>query len=162
MVWLKRYRIAWQATEPRLFLFIRIPATLIRLLLRDGRLNQGVVVRQLPTVPSENSRILRGFDELVHAVGSSLANQDPVFGQHTRPSLNRSAVPGEEDALARLNRIVHGQFERTVLSAPPVEIESRDGAGHEAVARIVHGVPRPAQFQPERVREEDADLLAEK
>src|SRR4051794_5915535 len=108
---------------------------------------------------SEDSRILRGFDKSVHTIGCSLANQDPVFG---RPFLNRGTVPGKEDVFARLNRIVRSQFERSVLSASPVEIESRDGAGHEAITRIVHGVSRTAQFQPERIREEGADLLAEK
>lgn len=161
MVWLKSCRIAWQVPEPRLFLFVRFPATLIRLLFRDGRLNQGVVVRRLPTMRSEDFRILRGFDKSTQAISRSFANQDPVFGQHTWPSLNRRTVPGEEDTLARLNRIVHGQFERTIFPASPVEIESRDGTGHEAVTRIIHGVSRPAQFQPERFREEHTDFLAE-
>lgn len=37
---------------------------------------------------SEDFRVLRGFDKSAHAIGRSLANQNPVFGEHIRSFLD--------------------------------------------------------------------------
>ncbi len=44
--------------------------------------------RRLPAERSEDFRVLCGFNKSTHAIGCSLANQDPVLGEHIRPFLD--------------------------------------------------------------------------